>query len=210
MIYIKIVLFFEAVLFSTELLNVIKLVRNSTTATDKNDILPALEQAFALCPFKTMCQGPQDSNILWKDDYPEKREMQEKNFSALLTTSCCKPCSCKTDCSNKLNCCPDVEQEFIFTNGSSFEESSEVIVTCGYLIPSILFAPKGIKFPKLFLKEVSSCRPTENVTATAEMDKCLHPPATFDGHVRVYSLSTDLMYRNKFCAQCNNVNDSTR
>lgn len=208
--FTEIIQFVVKIVFLMEHAQIIKSVEIvGLLGSGNGDILSAMEQAFALCPNQNMCGRLQNYSTLWSDGYQEKYEKalqeQQKNNSEFLNSSCCKPCSCETDCIVKLNCCPDAKK--IFSNDSSFENSSSVNVSCVFFFLSG-FAPEGVTFPDLHLKEIRKCPYRE--TIIEKFKKCYFSPDTFEGRVRVYSQSADLFYKNKFCALCNNVHDYTR
>lgn len=120
---------------------------------------------------------------------------EDVNNSTDLTSSCCLPCSCdENTCSVLNNCCPDLE---VTNNGPGSQNSLQQSCMPTY---TSLEKMLGISNVRLGVLMVKDCLPGKSSTKCSSPDQLI-----IEEIIPVSSRVSGVTYRNKFCAECNNI-----
>lgn len=175
-----------------------------------------MEDMRQVCPNQRLCaqlyeplsglNGTSESSpTAW---YNSLLDSQDEDYH-LDNDSCCSPCSCSKDCTLWKKCCPDAKVKYRLINNNSEVQDS---VSCMW--PYVtrqqdkLVDLIGNSLPSIRYNVLSSCpRDTDPELA----DRCVNDvDTTFDSITFRSGEEPYMVYRNKYCAECNEAVNTTR
>lgn len=166
--------------------------------------LDAMEKAVEVCPNYRLCGDLAD--IYFHEDarlYERYIGLLEKQMNSPSPDghSCCKPCSCDDSCKSEINCCSDAG--VLFYN-STIANATTLPRNTHHCRSPILYNHRSryilasLTITFMFYDTIVSCD-----VFTKQNALCDFPTSTFNDKVFVYSRETDLVYKNRHCAECN-------
>lgn len=173
-----------------------------------------MEDMGQVCPNQRLCaqlhealsgiDGNSDSTPT--DWYTSLTESQNTDSDFIDDLKCCSPCSCDSDCMLWKKCCPDAEEKYLLIDNMT-EIQRSVSCILPYTLPhhDVLDDLTETILPSIRYNVLNSCPPNTDPDLASRCEDDMPLDLTFDSVVFRSGKEPYMVYRNKYCAQCNDV-----